>query len=144
MLTVGQAVKDFTLQNKENRTVSFSDFKGQKVVVYFYPKDDTPGCTKQACAFRDAYEGFRESKIEVIGISRDSVHSHQKFADKYLLPFILLADTDGTVIEAFGVKGILGTVRATFVIDERGVVEKVFEKASPDTNASDILAYLEG
>lgn len=143
MLTIGQTVKDFTLQDKDGKSISLSDFKGQKVVVYFYPKDDTPGCTKQACAFRDAYAGFNERDITVIGISRDSVHSHQEFAKKYSLPFILLADPDGIVIDAFGVKGAFGAVRATFVINELGLIEKVFEKASPDTNAADILAYLE-
>lgn len=142
MLSIGQMVKDFTLQDKEGNSVSLSDFKGQKVVVYFYPKDDTPGCTKQACAFRDAYAGFNERKITVIGISRDSVDSHQKFAEKYNLPFILLADPDGTVIENFGVKGTFGALRSTFVISKMGLIEKVFEKASPDTNAADILAYL--
>lgn len=144
MLAVGQMVKDFTLRDKEGNPVSLSDFRRQKVVIYFYPKDDTPGCTKQACAFRDAYAGFSARKIAVIGISRDSTDSHQKFAEKYRLPFLLLADPDSTVIDAFGVKGTLGTVRATFVISELGMIEKVFEKATPDTNAADILAYLEG
>lgn len=144
MLTVGQTVKDFTLQDKNGKFISLSNFKGQKVVVYFYPKDDTPGCTKQACAFRDAYAGFNERKITVIGISKDNYNSHQKFAEKYSLPFLLLADPDGTVIDAFGVKGTFGAVRATFVISEHGIIEKVFEKASPDTNAADILAYFEG
>lgn len=144
MLTVGQTVQNFTLQDKDGKFISLSDFKGQKVVVYFYPKDDTPGCTTQACAFRDTYTVFKERKIPVIGISRDSADSHQKFAKKYSLPFLLLADPDSKVIDAFGVKGVFGAVRATFVISELGLVEKVFEKASPDTNAADILAYLEG
>lgn len=143
MLATGQTVKDFTLQDKNGKSISLSDFKGQRVVVYFYPKDDTPGCTKQACAFRDAYAGFHERKIPVIGISRDNARSHQKFAEKYNLPFLLLADPDGTVIDAFGVKSAFGAVRATFVISELGLVEKVFEKANPDTNAADILEYLE-
>lgn len=142
MLAAGQSVKNFTLQDKDGTSISLSDFKGQKVVVYFYPKDDTPGCTRQACAFRDAYAGFRARKIKVIGISKDSTHSHQKFAEKYHLPFLLLADPDGMVISDFGVNGIVGAVRATFVINELGVVEKVFDKASPDTNAADILDYL--
>lgn len=142
MLAVGQMVKDFTLQDKDGKSISLSDFAGQKVVVYFYPKDDTPGCTTQACAFRDAYASFNERKIPVIGISKDSIDSHQKFAKKYSLPFVLLADPDGAVIDAFGVKGAFGATRATFVISESGLIEKVFEKASPDTNAADILAYL--
>lgn len=141
MLMTGEKAKDFTLQDKDGKQVSLSDFKGQRVVVYFYPKDDTPGCTRQACAFRDAYSEFVEKKIVVIGISRDSVNSHEKFAKKYQLPFVLLADVDGKVIEDYGVKGTFGAVRSTFVIDEEGTIEKVFKKASPDTNASEIFAY---
>lgn len=143
MLVAGQMVKDFTLQDKDAKSISLSSFKGQKVVIYFYPKDDTPRCTRQACAFRDTYWGFSERKITVIGISKDSAHSHQKFAKKYSLPFLLLADPDGRVIDAFGVKGAFGAVRVTFVISELGLIEKVFEKASPNTNPADILAYLE-
>lgn len=143
MLKAGQTVKDFTLQDKDGNAISISDFKGQRVVVYFYPKDDTPGCTRQACAFRDAYESFRRCDITVIGISKDSINSHQKFAEKYGLPFLLLADPQGTVINEFGVNGTFGAARATFVIGKQGLVEKVFEKASPDTNAADILAFLE-
>lgn len=142
MLTAGQSVKDFTLQDKDGKSISLSDFRGQTVVVYFYPKDDTSGCTRQACAFRDAYAGFNERKVTVIGVSKDSIRSHQKFAEKYQLPFLLLADPDGTVISDFGVNGTFGAVRATFVINKLGVIEKVFAKASPDTNAADILEYL--
>lgn len=142
MLTVGQPAKAFTLLNQEGKSISLSDFKGQKVVLYFYPKDDTPGCTKQACAFRDAYQEFVENKIIVLGISKDGAEAHQKFADKYHLPFILLADTKGTTIDDYGVKGLMGAMRTTFIISEEGMIEKVFEKASPDTNAADILRYV--
>ncbi len=128
-----------------------SDFKGKKVVVYFYPKDNTPGCTRQACAFRNAYDGFKKEDIQVIGISKDSIKSHQKFAEKHELPFILLSDPDLVAIKAFDVwkekkmygKTALGVVRATYIIDENGIIEKVFEKAKPDTNAQEILEYLE-
>lgn len=128
-----------------------SDFKGKKVIVYFYPKDNTPGCTRQACAFRNAYDGFKKEDIQVIGISKDSIKSHQKFAEKHELPFILLSDPDLVAIKAFDVwkekkmygKTALGVVRATYIIDENGIIEKVFEKAKPDTNAQEILEYLE-
>lgn len=142
MLTVGQTAKNFTLLDKDNQAITLSDLRGQKVIIYFYPKDDTPGCTKQACAFRDSYAKFVENKITVLGISRDSAASHQKFAEKYSLPFIILADTDGMVIDAYGVKGVFGAMRTTFIVSEDGLIEKVFEKATPDTNAADILDYL--
>lgn len=117
----------------------------------FYPKDNTPGCTRQACAFRNAYDGFKKEDIQVIGISKDSIKSHQKFAEKHELPFILLSDPDLVAIKAFDVwkekkmygKTALGVVRATYIIDENGIIEKVFEKAKPDTNAQEILEYLE-
>lgn len=142
---------DFTLLDKNGQAVSLHDFKGKKVILYFYPKDNTPGCTKQACGFRDNYAAFTNQGIVVIGISKDSVASHQKFADKYNLPFILLADPDHQVIEAYGVwqekknygKTYMGIVRTTFIIDEEGTVIKVMPKVKPDTNASDILAFLE-
>lgn len=142
MLIAGQAAPDFILQDSSNKQVSLSDFKGKKIVIYFYPKDDTPGCTTQACAFRDAYDGFVKSEVPVIGISRDSTESHRRFAEKYKLPFILLADMMGEVIAAYDVKGVFGAKRTTFIIDKDGVIERVFEKASPDTNASEILEYL--
>ncbi|MDX5679935.1 thioredoxin-dependent thiol peroxidase, partial [Clostridioides difficile] len=142
---------EFTLEDKDGNKVSISDFKGKKVVVYFYPKDNTPGCTRQACAFRNAYDGFKKEDVQVIGISKDSIKSHQKFAEKHELPFILLSDPDLVAIKAFDVwkekkmygKTALGVVRATYIIDENGIIEKVFEKAKPDTNAQEILEYLE-
>ncbi|AXU75612.1 thiol peroxidase [Clostridioides difficile] len=151
MLSIGTKAPEFTLEDKDGNKVSISDFKGKKVVVYFYPKDNTPGCTRQACAFRNAYDGFKKEDVQVIGISKDSIKSHQKFAEKHELPFILLSDPDLVVIKAFDVwkekkmygKTALGVVRATYIIDENGIIEKVFEKAKPDTNAQEILEYLE-
>jgi peroxiredoxin Q/BCP len=151
MIQEGTKAPNFTLQDKDGNAVSLSDFIGKKVVVYFYPKDNTPGCTRQACAFAAAYEGFKDKNVAVIGISRDSVASHVKFAEKYDLPFILLSDPERVAIEGFGVwqekkmcgKVSMGVVRTTFIIDENGIVEKVMEKVKPDTNAQEILEYLE-
>ncbi len=150
MLEVGTKAPDFTLQDKDGNPVSLSDFRGKKVVLYFYPKDNTPGCTRQACAFASAYAGFREKGVAVVGVSKDSVASHQKFAEKYELPFILLSDPELKVIQAYGVwqekklygKVSMGVVRSTYVIDENGVIERVMPKVKPDTNAAEILAYL--
>ena len=152
MLEVGMKAPDFTLLDKDGKRVSLSDFLGKKVVLYFYPKDNTPGCTRQACAFAAAYEGFKNKNTVVIGISKDSVASHVKFAEKYSLPFLLLSDPDGEVIGAYGVwkektmfgKTALGVSRTTFIIDENGNVEKVMPKVKPDTNAPEILEYLRG
>ena len=150
MIQEGIKAPDFTLNDKDGKAVSLSDFSGKKVVLYFYPKDNTPGCTRQACAFAGAYAGFVQKDVVVIGISKDSVASHQKFAEKYNLPFILLSDPDGETISAYGVwkektmfgKTALGVVRTTFIIDENGNVEKVMPKVKPDTNAAEILEYL--
>ncbi len=150
MLKEGTSAPDFTLNDKDGNPVSLSDFRGKKVVVYFYPKDNTPGCTKQACAFREAYDGFRADDVVVIGISKDSSQSHQKFAEKYELPFLLLSDPELTAIKAYDVwkekklygKTSLGVMRSTYIIDENGTIIKVFEKAKPDTNAYEILGFL--
>ena len=150
MLETGMIAPDFTLSDKDGNAVSLSDFRGKKVVLYFYPKDNTPGCTRQACAFAASYDAFRENNIAVIGISRDSVASHVKFAEKYNLPFILLSDPDRIAIEAYGVwqekkmagKVGMGIVRSTYLIDENGVIEAVMPKVKPDTNAAEILAML--
>ena len=152
MLTAGMQAPDFALWDKDGKLVLLSDFLGRKVVLYFYPKDNTPGCTRQACAFAGAYDAFREKQVTVIGISRDSVASHVKFAEKYALPFVLLSDPERQAIEAYGVwqekknygKVSMGVVRSTFIIDEKGVIEKVMPKVKPDTNAAEILAYLDG
>lgn len=150
MLEAGMKAPDFTLSDKDGKPVSLSDFAGRKVVLYFYPKDNTPGCTRQACAFAGSYAAFCEKNVAVIGISRDSVASHQRFAEKYGLPFVLLADPERLAIEAYGVwqekknygKVSMGVVRTTFIIDENGIVTKVMPKVKPDTNASDVLALL--
>jgi len=152
MLQTGMKAPDFMLMNQNGDSVRLSDFLGKKVVLYFYPRDNTPGCTRQACAFAAAYEGFRASDIVVIGISKDSVASHLKFAQKYDLPFILLSDPELEAIQAYGVwqekklygKVSMGVVRTTFIIDEQGMIEKVLPKVKPDTNAAEILAYLTG
>lgn len=150
MLQIGQKAPDFTLLDKDNNSVSLSDFLGKKVVLYFYPRDNTPGCTRQACAFAQRYEDFKSKNIQVIGISKDSVESHVKFAEKYNLPFILLSDQERKAIEEYGVwqekkmcgKVGMGVVRTTFIIDEQGNIEKIMEKVKPDTNAEEILAQL--
>jgi len=150
MILEKQKAPLFTLKDSEGNNVSLSDFFGKKVVVYFYPKDHTPGCTRQACAFRNAFDGFKDLDVVVIGISRDSEKSHAKFIQDYQLPFILLADPNLEAIKSFGVwvekkmygKTTMGVSRSTFVINENGVIEKVFAKANPDTNAQDVLNYL--
>jgi peroxiredoxin Q/BCP len=150
MLEVGSKAPQFTLTDAGGNTVSLSDFIGKKVVLYFYPKDNTPGCTRQACAFAGAYKAFRDKGVEVIGVSRDSVASHGKFAEKYGLPFILLSDPERIAIEAYGVwqekkqygKISMGVVRTTFLIDEQGNIAKIMPKVKPDTNAAEILAEL--
>ena len=151
MLEIGAKAPDFTLKDKDGNAVSLSDFAGKKVVLYFYPKDNTPGCTRQACAFAASYDRFRAKDIAVIGISKDSVASHQKFAEKYNLPFVLLSDPELAAIQAYGVwqekklygKVSMGVVRTTFIIDENGRIEKIMPKVKPDTNAAEILEWLE-
>ena len=152
MLNIGDRAPGFTLKDKNGNDVRLSDFISKKVVLYFYPKDNTPGCTRQACAFAAAYEGFKSRDVVVIGISKDSVASHLKFAQKHDLPFILLSDPELQAIQAYGVwqekklygKVSMGVVRSTFIIDEQGQIEKVMPKVKPDTNAAEILAYLAG
>ncbi len=151
MLDVGMKAPDFTLRDQNGADVSLSDFLGKKVVLYFYPKDNTPGCTRQACAFAGTYAEFRKRDIVVIGISRDSVASHAKFAEKYSLPFVLLADPERVAIDAYGVfrekklygKISLGIVRTTYLIDEMGMIARVMPKVKPDTNAAEILEALD-
>jgi peroxiredoxin Q/BCP len=150
MLEVGTKAPNFELLDKDGNKVSLSDFAGKKVVLYFYPKDNTPGCTKQACAFAESYKEFADKNTVVIGVSKDSTASHIKFADKYNLPFILLSDPDLNAIKAYDVwkekmlygKTSLGVVRTTYVIDENGVIVWAKEKVKPDANAAEILAWL--
>ena len=152
MLEVGTLAPDFNLPDHNGTMVTLSGFRGKKVVLYFYPKDSTPGCTRQACAFAQSYDGFREKDVVVIGISKDSVVSHLKFVQKYDLPFILLSDPELQAIQAYGVwqekklygKVSMGVVRSTYIIDEQGRIEKVMPKVKPDTNAEEILNYLAG
>ncbi len=151
MLEVGTKAPAFTLNDKQGNPVSLADFLGKKVVLYFYPKDNTPGCTRQACAFALHHNSFTEQNVAVIGVSKDSVASHLKFAQKYDLPFVLLSDPEHTVLEAYGVwqekklygKVSMGVVRSTYLINEQGIIEKVMPKVKPDTNAGEILSYLE-
>ena len=150
MLEIGTKVKDFSLNDAFGKTHALSDYLGKKIVIYFYPKDVTPGCTTQACAFRDAYDDFKSDDIVVIGISKDSPESHMKFITKYDLPFILLSDEDVAVANYFGVyieksmygKKYMGVNRSTFILNEEGIITHVFEKASPSENADDILKVL--
>ena len=150
MLTEKTKAPDFSLSDKDGNIHTLSDFSGKKLVLYFYPRDNTPGCTRQACAFAAAYEDFRKMDIAVVGISKDSAASHAKFAEKHSLPFILLSDPELSAIKAYDVwqekknygKVSMGVVRSTYIIDENGVIEKVFPKAKPDTNAAEILDYL--
>lgn len=150
MLDVGQAAPDFTLSDQDGNPVSLSALKGRKVVLYFYPKDNTPGCTKEACSFRDQFSALSDQGVVVLGVSPDSVASHRKFADKHTLPFTLLADPEHQVAEAFGAWGektlygrkFLGLIRSTFLIDEAGVIRHVWKKPKTDIHADEVLAKL--
>lgn len=150
MLQEGMQAPAFMLADKNGKMVSLSDFRGKKVVLYFYPKDNTPGCTRQACAFAAAYSEFEKKNAVVIGISKDSASSHEKFAEKYNLPFVLLSDPELQAIQAYGVwqekklygKTSMGVVRTTFIIDEQGKILKVMPKVKPDTNAAEVLENL--
>ena len=150
MLAVGTQAPAFTLPDKDGNRVSLSDFKGQKVVLYFYPKDSTPGCTRQAQAFRDAFAEFTNAGAVVIGISKDSVKSHLNFATKQELPFILLSDTEHTVLEAYEVwqekklygKVSMGVVRSVYVIDADGKIAAAWTKVKPEQSAADALAFV--
>lgn len=149
-MKTGDIAPDFTLADKNGNMVSLSDFSGKKVVLYFYPKDNTPGCTRQACAFAENYNEFQKRDIVVIGISKDSQESHRKFADKFNLPFILLSDPELQAIQAYGVwqekklygKVSMGVVRTTFLIDKSGKITEIMSKVKPDTNAAEILSKI--
>ena len=149
-MQTGETAPAFSLPDQNGNMISIADFAGKKIVLYFYPKDNTPGCTRQACAFAGLFEEFKKRDIVVIGISKDSVESHRKFAEKHALPFILLADPELQAIKAYGVwqekklygKVSMGVVRTTFIINEKGMIEKIMPKVKPDTNAAEILAAL--
>ena len=150
MLQEGTLAPDFTLPDKDGNPVTLSSLRGKKVVLYFYPKDNTPGCTRQAQAYAALNDEFTANNAVVIGVSKDSTASHQKFSEKYSLPFLLLSDPDTTVLQAYGVwqekvhcgKTSMGVVRTTYLIDEEGKVAKVMEKVKPDTNAQSVLKLL--
>ena len=150
MLNVGEKAPEFTLADRNGQPVSLSDFAGKRVVLYFYPRDNTPGCTRQACAFARLYEEFQALNAVVVGISKDSAASHDKFAQKYGLPFVLLSDPELLAIQAYGVwqekklygKTSMGVVRTTYLLDEQGVIQKVMPKVKPDQNAGEVLAFL--
>jgi thioredoxin-dependent peroxiredoxin len=147
MLKEGSVAPAFTTKDAEGRTVQLKDFRGQKVVLYFYPKDDTPGCTKEACSFRDAFADFKKRGINVLGVSLNNEASHKKFAQKYQLPFTLLTDTDHAVsdaYESYGEKKFMGRTymgikRNTFLIDEKGKIKRIFEKVKPEEHAAEVL-----
>ena len=150
-LKEGDKAPDFAVPDADGNIVRLKDLRGKKVALYFYPKDDTPGCTKEACAFRDSFSKFKKRGIEVLGVSLDSEKSHQKFAQKFSLPFRLLADTEKKLSEAYGTYGkkkfmgreYMGNQRMTFLIDEKGKIKKVFEKVKPDEHAEEVLAAFE-
>ena len=150
MLKEGTKAPGFALADKDGNIVKLEDFAGKKLVLYFYPKDNTPGCTRQACAFASLYDGFKDKDVAVVGVSKDSTASHQKFAEKYNLPFVLRSDPELEAIKAYDVwqekkmygKVSFGVVRTTYIIDEKGMIEKTMPKVKPDTNAIDILEYL--
>ena len=143
----GDKAPDFAVPDTEGKTVRLKDLRGKKVVLYFYPKDDTPGCTKEACSFRDSFATFKRRGIEVLGVSLDNERSHQKFTQKYSLPFRLLADTDRAVSEAYGTYGekkfmgrtYMGNTRMTFLIDKKGKIKKIFSKVKPEDHAEEVL-----
>ena len=147
-LKEGNKAPDFAVPDAEGNIVKLKDLRGKKVVLYFYPKDDTPGCTKEACAFRDSFSKFKRRGIEVLGVSLDNEKSHQKFTQKYQLPFRLLADTDRKLSESYGTYGekkfmgrtYMGNHRMTFLIDEQGKIKKIFSKVKPDDHAEEVLA----
>lgn len=150
MLSEGAPMPEFSLPDQNGRIFNSKDYIGKPLVIYFYPKDNTPGCTKEACSFRDSYGEYEKRGVTVVGISADSPASHEKFVQKFNLPFILLADTEKKVLKAFGAWGekklygkvYEGIIRSTFVIGSDGTVKKVFPKVSPEGHASEVLAFV--
>lgn len=152
MLKEGGKAPAFSTTDGDGNKVSLKDYRGEKVVLYFYPKDDTPGCTREACSFRDAFSDFKKRRIEVLGVSPDNETSHQKFAAKYKLPFTLLTDPDHKIADSYGVYGekkfmgrtYMGVMRTTFLIDEQGKIKKIFAKVKPDEHAQEVLDTFTG
>ncbi len=152
LLEVGMQAPNFKTVDQNGELVTLEQFRGKKVILYFYPKDDTPGCTKEACGFRDNFEKFKKINVEVLGVSVDDEKKHKKFAEKYNLPFRLLADTEKKIVQDYGVWGekslygkkYMGTNRVTYLIDENGKIEKVFPKVKPETHAEELLQILSG
>jgi peroxiredoxin Q/BCP len=150
-LSPGDPAPDFSLPDAEGKTYSLADLKGQRVVLYFYPRDNTPGCTKEACGFRDAYGAYQEKNVVILGVSTDDAKSHAKFTVKYALPFPLLVDSDGAVASRYGVYGLkkfmgkeyMGVTRSTFVIGADSTLEQVYLKVKPETHADTVLADLD-
>lgn len=151
LLEAGQKAPEFTVKDQDGNPVSLRDFSGRKVVLYFYPKDDTPGCTREACAFRDNFPNFQKIDAVVLGVSVDGQKAHRKFVDKYELPFTILVDEEKKIVEAYGVWGLkkfmgkeyMGTNRVTYLIDEEGTIEKVWPKVKPETHAAEVLDWLQ-
>lgn len=151
MLETGMMAPDFTLQDQDGKEVSLSDFRGRKVVLYFYSKDNTAGCNKQACAYAENYPAFAEKGVTVIGVSKDTSAAHRKFADKFELPFILLSDPEKEVLQKYDVwvkknmygKQVMGVIRSSYLIDEEGRIVKVHAKVKPEENAGQMLKDLE-
>jgi peroxiredoxin Q/BCP len=151
MLQAGQKAPDFNLLNEKGENVTLNDFKNQKVVLYFYPKDDTPGCTTQACSYRDHFDEFVKRGYQIIGVSKDDLKSHQKFLEKYELNFTLLSDPDTTVIQDYGLwkekslygKKYMGTARTTFLLDEEGIITKIFENVDPKGDVQQVLTFID-
>ena len=151
LLEIGQKAPAFSATDQDGKPVSLEEYRGRKVVIYFYPKDDTPGCTKEACAFRDNLPNFQKTGVEVLGVSVDAEKAHRKFADKYQLPFRLVSDGEKQIVEAYGVWGkkkfmgreYMGTNRVTYLVDEQGNIEKVWPKVKPETHAAEILEWLQ-
>lgn len=151
-LKVGDKAPAFSLKNTDGKTVKLSDFKGKKVVIYFYPRDMTPGCTVEACGFRDDYAQLKKRSVEILGVSGDDQASHQKFTEKYSLPFTLLSDPDHTMMEKYGAWGeksmygkkFMGILRITYVIDEEGKIAHIFKKVKTDTHSQDVIKVVDG
>lgn len=149
-LKAGDKAPDFKLPDDKGKTISLKDFRGKKVILYFYPKDMTSGCTAEACDFRDNINAFKKKNVVIIGVSPDSIDSHKKFKEKYSLPFILLSDESKKVLESYGVwqeksmygRKYMGVVRSTFIIDEKGKIEKIYEKVKVPGHVEDLLKHL--